>query len=81
MLHCVNLVKSDISQERITSIIRIKGISDVGKTLAVTRNCYLEAIRLSETSIFTKATRYHITEDGILHEEWCLLGCYAVWLL
>jgi hypothetical protein len=19
--------------------------------------------------------------DQILHEEWCLLGCYAVWLL
>jgi hypothetical protein len=41
----------------------------------------MEAIRSFETSVPTKSTRYNIPEDGILHEEWCLLGCYAVWLL
>jgi hypothetical protein len=55
----------------------------------------MEAIRSSETSVLTKTTRRNFIEDGIIHshrlenlksykvylEEWCLLGCYAVWLL
>jgi hypothetical protein len=54
-----------------------------------------EALSSSETPVLTRATRRNIPEDTILHshrrenlksyirtyEEWCLLGCYAVWLL
>jgi hypothetical protein len=36
-----------------------------------------ELICFSETSALTIATQRNIPED----EEWCLLGCYAVWLL
>jgi hypothetical protein len=34
----VALVRTDISDERIVSIIRVKRISELGKTLTVTRN-------------------------------------------
>jgi hypothetical protein len=38
MLRCVALVETDISEERIASIIRMKRIGDLGITLAVTIN-------------------------------------------
>jgi hypothetical protein len=51
----------------------------------------LEAICSKEISIHVHETTHHIPEDLMLHshhcenlkssEEWCLLGCYAVWLL
>jgi hypothetical protein len=100
------ILRANVSEERITSIIKVNRISELG-AVAVTSNSSLvlftlmtEAIRTSEMSVLTRATRRHIPEDGILHnlgmfnyqiallrevlifhEEWCLLGCYAVWLL
>jgi hypothetical protein len=52
----------------------------------------MEALSSFETSVLTRATRRKNPEDSILQifhasgihsisEEWCLLGCYAVWLL
>jgi hypothetical protein len=53
----------------------------------------IEALSSSETSFLIRATRCNIPEDAILQrhrrenlksyktEKWCLLGCYAVWLL
>jgi hypothetical protein len=53
----------------------------------------MEALDFSETSVLKRASRHSIPEVAILHsmkslkpsntfyEEWCLLGCYAVWLL
>jgi hypothetical protein len=43
----------------------------------------MEAIYCSETSVLTRTTPLHTAEKAILNvsisEEWCLLGCYAVW--
>jgi hypothetical protein len=37
-LSCVTLVRTDVSEERSTSIIRVTRIGELGKTLAVTSN-------------------------------------------
>jgi hypothetical protein len=63
---------TDVSEERIASIIMEKRISQLGTTFAVTSSLILftmmmEAIRSYETSVLTRATRRHISEDGILH--------------
>jgi hypothetical protein len=56
------LLGTDVSKERIASIIRMKRINDLETTLAVTSN-----FSYSETSVLTIATRRHISENGILH--------------
>jgi hypothetical protein len=38
MLHCVALVRTDVSEERSASFIRVKRIGKLGTTLAVTSN-------------------------------------------
>jgi arginine repressor len=47
MLRSLDLVRTDVSEERIAYSVKVNRISKLGITLAV---------------------------------EWCLLGCYAVWL-
>jgi hypothetical protein len=74
----VALVRNDVSEERIVSIVRAKRFSELGKTLSlftakvlptspifVTLN--LEVIRYSETSVVTAATWRHFQNVGILH--------------
>jgi hypothetical protein len=61
----VALVRTDISEERITCIIGVKGTSNIDDFFAL----MIEAIRSSETSVITKATRRHIQEDCIFHSH------------
>jgi hypothetical protein len=75
MLRRVALVRTDVSEERIASIIRVTGIAELG-TLAVIRNrskpnlvslmLIREVTRSSETSVLTRATRRDIPDGGIL---------------
>jgi hypothetical protein len=83
MLHRMAVVRTDVSEERIVSIIRITRIGRLGTTLVV---CLLvianivpssqilvtpmtEAIRASETSVVSRTTRRHSPEDGIFHNR------------
>jgi hypothetical protein len=78
------VVGTDVSEEYIASIIRVKRICELGTPLTITRKLdttnvipsslilftlIMEAIRSSETSVLTRATLHHISEDGILHSH------------
>jgi hypothetical protein len=54
----VALLRTDVSEERIASVV----ISFLIISILMT-----EAIYSSETSVLTRGTRRHIPEDGILH--------------
>jgi hypothetical protein len=70
MLRHIALVRTDILEELIASIIRVTRIGEPGTVLAITNNqstMMIEAICSSETSVLIRATRLKISEDGILH--------------
>jgi hypothetical protein len=77
----VALVRTDVSEELSTSIMRVRRIGELGTALAVTSNRLLvtanvsrspilltlmmDAISSSETSVLTRATRRNISADSI----------------
>jgi hypothetical protein len=72
----MDLLRTEVSEEHVASVISVTGISELGTTLEVTINLLdiandvpsslisvtvmMEAIRSSETSVLTGATRYYI---------------------
>jgi hypothetical protein len=77
MLRLVVPVRTDILQELTSSIDRVIKIGDLRTTLAVTSNrrkmgsntMMMVALRFSESSVLTRATRRKIPEDSILHSH------------
>jgi hypothetical protein len=62
----LTLVRTDISEERVSSIIRVARISELGTTLTVNNNPDVEGDRFLRNVGSHGATRRHIPEDGIL---------------
>jgi hypothetical protein len=72
MLRRAALVRTDVSEERIASIISVARIGELG-TLAVTNSrstlLMIEAMHYSETSVLTRATLHNIPKYDILHSH------------
>jgi hypothetical protein len=68
----VTLVRTEVSEERITSIIKVTRIIELGTTVAVTKNS--EAIGSFETSVLTRGTLIKIPGNGILQLSRCFLS-------
>jgi hypothetical protein len=76
MLGLVVFVRTYVSEERISSVIRVTRIGELGTALEVSRNrsgflfetTMMEAIRSCETSVHIKATHRNIPEDGIFRK-------------
>jgi hypothetical protein len=83
----VALVRTDVTDERIAFIIRVKR-SELGTALTVTINrstiriytftLMMEAMRSSETSVLARATRRHIPKGGILLTNFVLSDAHCI---
>jgi hypothetical protein len=73
ILRRVALLRTDVSEERIASFMKVTRIGELRTVLAVSSN---------RSTLWRKVIQYKIWGfHGGDYEEWCLLGCYAVWLL
>jgi hypothetical protein len=83
MLLRVTDVRTDVSEERITSMITVKRIGEnffvacfgllvtlsVVRTTPILITLIMEPIISSETSVLTRITQRHILEDGTLQNQ------------
>jgi hypothetical protein len=75
MLCRVALVRTDVSEGRIISNIKVARIgvlqllvtANFAPSLPILVTLMMKAIRSSETSVLRRATQRHIPEDNILH--------------
>jgi hypothetical protein len=66
------LVGTEVSEERIASVIRVKRISGLGTLAAgssILVTLMMEAIIPSGKSVVTEAARRRMPEDGVLHNK------------
>jgi hypothetical protein len=91
MLRRVALVRTNVPEEPGASFIRVTRIGELGTSQAacvVPSSPIRERLKNKVLRTISKFTR-NITIRGKLnafqipyvYEEWCLMGCYAVWLL
>jgi hypothetical protein len=80
MLHRIALVRTDVSEELIASIVRVTRIGVLGTALAylvtakvvpssILVTLTMEAISSSETVVLTRTTQRNILKDAILHNS------------
>jgi hypothetical protein len=72
ILRCVALVRTDVSEERSSYIIRATGLlftANVVPSSPILVTLMMEELRSSETSALIRATRRNIPEDGIFHSH------------
>jgi hypothetical protein len=66
-------VTSNIRNTPVHSVLQLLVTANVVLSSLIIFTLMMEAIRSSETSVLTRATRHHIPEDGILHEMYVFL--------
>jgi hypothetical protein len=60
-------VRTDVSEERIASILRVTRIRELGKALEVKAKQMIEVIKFPEASFLASARRCLLPEHDILH--------------
>jgi hypothetical protein len=71
MLCHVALVRTNISEEHIASIVRVTRIVNVVPGSPTLVTLMMEAIRSSKTLVLTRTIGHTIPEDSILHSHHC----------